>query len=294
MFSSLKKNNEEKICKVCGGANISCFAHTARCLNCNVLLNFPYVEPREIDFIQRKVSSVEYNKAQKISLSWHIESGVKNHHNFTAMACFCEEFISRNMEMEILDYGGGGGQFALVMKSLYPKSNCTIVDMNDIRLLETYASVNNQIKFADFESSTKKFDFIFMNDVFEHLTFPLETLELLKKKLKPNGKIFIDTPCTFWLYPVTKFFSKRIHAKLLKGTVDADHQQIWSTKSFFTICHKAELSVLRFKKLSEYTQSAEFYLDNMGIKNTILKLFGKIFFRLSPVIARNKIMAVIG
>ena len=50
------------------------------------------------------------------------------------------------MEMEILDYGGGGGQFALVMKSLYPKSNCTIVDMNDIRLLETYASVNNQIK----------------------------------------------------------------------------------------------------------------------------------------------------
>ena len=122
----------------------------------------------------------------------------------------------------------------------------------------------------------------------------LYELELLKKKLKPNGKIFIDTPCTFWLYPVTKFFSKRIHAKLLKGTVDADHQQIWSTKSFFTICHKAELSVLRFKKLSEYTQSAEFYLDNMGIKNTILKLFGKIFFRLSPVIARNKIMAVIG
>ena len=54
----------------------------------------------------------------------------------------------------------------------------------NIRLLETYASVNNQIKFVDFESSTKKFDFIFMNDVFEHLTFPLETLELLKKKIE--------------------------------------------------------------------------------------------------------------
>lgn len=54
MFSSLKKNNEEKICKVCGGANISCFAHTARCLNCNVLLNFPYVEPREIDLYKER------------------------------------------------------------------------------------------------------------------------------------------------------------------------------------------------------------------------------------------------
>ena len=160
--------------------------------------------------------------------------------------------------------------------------------------METYASVNNQVKFADFENNTKKFDFIFMNDVFEHLTFPLETLELLKTKLKPNGKIFIDTPCTFWLYPITKIFSKRLHKKLLKGTVDADHQQIWSTKSFFKICQKAGFSVLRFKKLSEYTQSAEFYLDNMDIKNPILRLLGKIFVLLSPIIARNKIMAVIG
>ena len=279
---------------MCGGRRITFFAHTAKCLDCNVLLNFQYAEPREIEYLQRKVSSSEYIKAQKISLSWHIESGAKNHHNFTAMTCFCEEFISRDKEMEILDYGGGGGQFALVIKSLYPKSNCTIVDMVNIRLLETYASMNDQIKFADFESNTKKFDFIFMNDVFEHLTFPLETLELLKNKLKPNGKIFIDTPCTFWLYPVTKLFSKRIYTKLLNGTVDADHQQIWSTKSFFKICQKAGFSVLSFKKLSEYTQSAEFYLDNMGIKNPILRLFGKIFVSLSPLIARNKIMAVIG
>tara|TARA_B100000780_G_C21108645_1_gene447847 strand:- start:1783 stop:2283 length:501 start_codon:yes stop_codon:yes gene_type:complete len=165
--------------------------------------------------------------------------------------------------------------------------------MIDIRLLEIYAPMNNQIKFADFENNTKKFDFIFMNDVFEHLTFPLETLELLRGKLKPNGKIFIDTPCTFWLYPITKFFSKRIHTKLLKGTVDSDHQQIWSTKSFYTICHKAGFSVMRFKRLSEYTQPPEFYLDNMGITNPILRLFGKTFFYLSPLISRNKIMAVI-
>lgn len=293
MFSTLHKYNEEKICKICGGKNITCFAHTAKCLDCNVLLNFPYVEPREIDYLQSKISSSEYSQAQKISLSWHIQSGAKNHHNFTTMACFCEEYISRDNEIETLDYGGGGGQFALVFKSLYPKSNCTIVDMVDIRFLEIYAPMSHQIKFVDFENNTKKFDFIFMNDVFEHLTFPLETLELLREKLKPNGKIFIDTPCTFWLYPITKFFSKHIHTKLLKGTVDADHQQIWSTKSFYTICQKAGFSVMSYKRLSEYTQPPEFYLDHMGITNPLLRLLGRIFVRLSPLISRNKIMAVI-
>ena len=49
------------------------------------------------------------------------------------------------MEMEILDYGGGGGQFALVMKSLYPKSNCTIVDMNDIRLLKLMLQLTTRL-----------------------------------------------------------------------------------------------------------------------------------------------------
>ena len=156
------------------------------------------------------------------------------------------------------------GQFALVCKSLYSKSNCTIVDMADERLLESYAPTNRQIKFEDFEADEQKFDFIFMSDVFEHLTFPLETLEFLRGKLKPHGKIFIDAPCTFWLYPITKFFSGRIHKKLLIGTVDHDHQQIWTTRSFYLICQQAKFSVIKYERLSEYTQPPSFYLDNMG------------------------------
>ena len=181
----------------------------------------------------------------------------------------------------------------MVLKSLYPKSNCSIVDMDDLALLKSYAPINCQIKFADFDEDTKKFDFIFMNDVFEHLTLPLDTLELLRSKLKPNGKIFIDTPCTFWLYPLTKLFSKSIHKKLLIGTVDTDHQQIWTTNSFYKISKKAKFSVIKYKRLSEYTQSSEFYLNNMGITSPLLQLLGRIFVFFSPYIAKNKIMAVL-
>ncbi|MDB4722093.1 class I SAM-dependent methyltransferase, partial [Verrucomicrobiales bacterium] len=154
-------------------------------------------------------------------------------------------------------------------------------------------NMNKQILFSDFDDLDFKFDAIFMNDVFEHLTFPKETLTFLTEKLKKDGFIFIDTPCEFWLYPLTKFLSPKIHKKLLKGTVDFDHQQIWTTKSFFKVASEASLQVIKYKRLSEYTQKASFYLDNMKINNKFLRLCGKLFYLLSPFLAKNKIMSVI-
>jgi len=293
LFERLRSFNESKICKICGEQKLLIFAHTATCKNCGTLLNFPYEEPREIEFLDRSLSTSEYKDLQHRSQKWHISSGNRNHYNFTAMTVFCEEYLSRQSELNILDYGGGGGQFALIFKSMYPKAKCNIVDMNDYRLLEAYAPMNKQIKFSKFEYDAAKFDFIFLNDVFEHLTLPKETLELLRGKLKQNGKVFIDTPCTFWLYPITKFFSKKIHKKLLVGTVDFDHQQIWTTNSFYSISQQTGFSVIKYKRLSEYTQPPEFYLDNMGIKNPFLRFLGKTFVFLAPFIARNKIMAVL-
>lgn len=294
LTSIIIENNSKKICKICGATKLVIYAHTATCKNCGVLLNFPYTIPREINYLEKIHSKQEINEAQKSCFDWHIKSKSQNHNNFTNMLLFCEKYMTRERNLDILDYGGGGGQFSLVLKSLYPNSNSKIVDMNDLQLLDVFRPMNNQIKFKEFETNTEKFDFIFMNDVFEHLTFPLETLNLLNKKLKPDGKIFIDTPCIFWLYPVTKFFSKKIHKKLLNGTVDFDHQQIWNKDCFYKICSDAGLKVLKFKRLSEYTQAPSFYLDNMGIKNPFLRLLGNVFVFLSPLISKNKIMSVIG
>jgi 2-polyprenyl-3-methyl-5-hydroxy-6-metoxy-1,4-benzoquinol methylase len=132
-----------------------------------------------------------------------------------------------------------------------------------------------------------------MNDVFEHVSFPVEVLTTLRSKLKEGGRIFIDTPCHFWLYPVTKILSKKIHTKLLNGTVDFDHQQIWSQASFEVAVKKAGLKVQKITRLSEYTQGADFYLNNMKIEKGVVRLAGKIFFWLAPYIAKNKIMAVV-
>ena len=281
-------------CKICNSTSLNYFAHTATCRYCGVLLNHPYPKDvREEYTVKKKFTKEDFIKTQIYSLNWHISSGQKNHNNFTDMASFTLSDEDRKRDLIVLDYGGGGGQFSLILKSLFPKANSYIVDLNDNRLLEAYKPINKQIKYIDFESNQIKFDVIFMNDVFEHLTFPVEVLELLRKKLKKGGRIFIDTPRTFWLYPLTKILSKSIHKKLLRGTVDDNHQQIWTNKSFEFAIKASGYKIKKFNTLSEYTQPADFYLRNMKINNPIILFFGYLFYFLSPFIAKNKIMAVI-
>jgi 2-polyprenyl-3-methyl-5-hydroxy-6-metoxy-1,4-benzoquinol methylase len=294
-MNSVTKVSGQSICKICGSEQIAIFAHTAKCRACGALLFYPYPEARELGYLENVTSLTEAQRAelQAATNHWHIQSGERNHNNFTQMALFALTDDDRQRPLKVLDYGGGGGQFALVAKSLFPLIDVYVVDLDNNKLLDQYRPLNKQIKFEEFEMNSEKFDVIFMNDVFEHVTDPRGVLADLRTRLVPGGRIFIDTPCEFWLYPVTKFFSRKIHTQLLRGTVDADHQQIWTSKSFDTVVHKAELKTVKFVRLSEYTQPASFYLKNMGITNPIVKLAGRVFFSLSPLIARNKIMAIV-
>lgn len=290
-----KIHGSKPLCKICGSDKLIFFAHTANCLNCGVLLCYPYPNVREEKYLEQsdEISDINRMSVQSGVLNYHLRSGVRNHYNFTNMALFALDDSDRQKSLCVLDYGGGGGQFSLVIKSLFPKTIVYIVDMVNEKLLDEFEPLNKQIKFKDFESNSVKFDIIFMNDVFEHVSDPLSVLITLQSKLSERGRIFIDTPCQFWIYPFTRFFSKKIYTKLLKGTVNHDHQQIWSEKSFETVIKKAGLKIVKFSKLSEYTQGANFYLENMGI-NSWLKFIGELFYSLAPYIAKNKIVAVLG
>jgi 2-polyprenyl-3-methyl-5-hydroxy-6-metoxy-1,4-benzoquinol methylase len=132
-----------------------------------------------------------------------------------------------------------------------------------------------------------------MNDVYEHVTDPIAVLTQLRGKLNPGGRIFIDTPCSFWMYYVFRPFLPRLQEKFLRGTVDEDHQQIWSKQSFVLAAKKAGFSVIKMRRLSEHTQSASFYMNNMGVRNPLARMAGHVFVFLAPYIAKNKIMAVL-
>jgi hypothetical protein len=116
---------------------------------------------------------------------------------------------------------------------------------------------------------------------------------MLAGKLKPQGRIFIDTPKQFWLYPMTRILAPSLHRKLLRGTVGGTHLQIWSKRSFDMTIKASGLRIAKYREISEYTLPAEVYLHNMGVRNPLLVFAGRLFHRNAKWLARNKIVCVL-
>ena len=276
-----------KLCKICDSPKIQIFRHTAKCKNCGVLLYYPY--PKDDEGI---INSGEV-KSFGDSFSWYAKSSFLNHKNFTKMIRYTIDKSYTERTFNILDFGGGGGQFALVCKSHFPRSNVYITDIDDSALLEEWKQYNIQISHSDFLNDITKFDFIFMNDVFEHLSNPEDILAILSDKLKTNGKIFIDTPRQFLIYPITKLLSKDLYTKVLKGTVSAAHLQIWSKTSFKKCITNSNLSISKYSEIAEFTMNPDFYMKNMGINSPFIKKLGRIFYQLTLKVLKNKILSVL-
>ena len=292
------KNNRN--CKICDQSNLNIKYHVAICKNCGVHLFYPYPEDDEELLNKNKYTkdNIAINddrvETQKRQLDYLLKSGELNISNFTRMINFTIPNSKKNDEIKILDYGGGSGQFAKICKNIFPKSKIYIADLYDEKLLNDFKKYNNQIKFNEFENNEIRFDFIFLNDVFEHLSNPIKVLKLLKKKLKnKDSKIFIDTPKIFWIYNFFSYVNLNIYKKILNGTIDQDHQQIWTKKSFNLAVKNSDLGIEKYKELTEFTQPADFYLDAMRIKNILLRLMGRAFYLLAPILARNKIISVL-
>jgi 2-polyprenyl-3-methyl-5-hydroxy-6-metoxy-1,4-benzoquinol methylase len=122
---------------------------------------------------------------------------------------------------------------------------------------------------------------------------PTFVLKQLAGKLKSGGKIFVDTPKQFFIYPLTKILAKPIYTKILQGTVSTSHLQIWSKKSFDLIVKESGLRIEKYDEATEYTMPAEFYLKNMNITNPLVKFAGKVFYANAKWLAKNKIIAVL-
>lgn len=275
-------------CKICEKVKLNIYAHTAKCGECGILLYYPY--PKEDTELVTKRGKT-WSKEQVFS--WYSNSSFLNHINFTNMLRYAMDESYKRKKLNILDYGGGGGQFALICRSHFPESTVYLTDISDDSLLDEWKPFNIQIPFIDFDKDRTEFDAIFLNDVFEHVSNPLFVLRQLSGKLKQNGRILIDTPKQFWLYSITSALSKSIYKKLLKATVSANHLQIWSKIAFELAVKKSGLRIVKYKEISEYTMPAEFYLKNMNLKNPLLMLAGIVFYKNARFLAKNKILAIL-
>lgn len=277
---NISKNNK---CKICGTILEEIIDHTAKCKNCGVLLYYPY--PTDEDILDAFMS-------ENVGYEWYANSFERKITGFIDIIMFILD-DKKQQSLNVLDYGGASGQFALIFKSFFPKSKVFITDINDNSLFKEYVPLNEQIKFNEFDKDKNTFDLIFLNDVYEHVEDPITLIQILEKKLNPDGRIFIDTPRQFWIYPFFKKLSKYVYKKILKGTVSKAHLQIWTDKSFDKSIENTDLFIVKKQYYTELTQNPEYYLRSMKINNVVLRKIILIFVSFFLFTFRNKILAVL-
>lgn len=94
----------------------------------------------------------------------------------------------------LLDFGCGGGRF--LVNALDKGYEVTGVDFGN-ELIRNLENAYPQARFQEIESfyvQNDTYDVIFVSNVFEHLTNPLETLHNLSHRLNPNGLLVVDGP----------------------------------------------------------------------------------------------------
>ena len=76
----------------------------------------------------------------------------------------------------MLDFGGGGGQFAPVARLHLSHAEVWLVNVLEDTRVEAWRSLNHQISFDHLATDETRFNYMFVNDVFEHVSDPIEAL----------------------------------------------------------------------------------------------------------------------
>ncbi|WP_312198940.1 bifunctional glycosyltransferase family 2 protein/class I SAM-dependent methyltransferase [Anaerospora hongkongensis] len=102
-----------------------------------------------------------------------------------------------NSKLNILEVGCACGGTLLYIKNKYANSSLYGIEINRNAAKSTalFAQVSDQdIEKLALSFQHCFFDYILLPDVLEHLQDPWKVLEMLKKYLKPNGKLLISLP----------------------------------------------------------------------------------------------------
>lgn len=103
-----------------------------------------------------------------------------------------ESYQNELKDLNILDFGCGKGGFLKKIKQQNLSSNLTGIELNKIN--RKNINLFGIDCFSKLEEAKNKFDLIFLNHVFEHLTNPIEIIKKLQNQTTDSGKIIIEIP----------------------------------------------------------------------------------------------------
>ena len=151
--------------------------------------------------------------------------------------------------MEILDVGCGYGA---IWEKLKNKNNHTVgLDSSEAplkvakdRMNEVYLANITDLNEVKKVLQDRKFDFIILADILEHVYDPFSTLSIYKPYLKPNGKFLISIPnIAVWYFRLSILFGRFNYSD--SGILDRTHIRFFTLDSFRKLLNAANLKIIK-------------------------------------------------
>lgn len=157
----------------------------------------------------------------------------------------------------VLDFGSGYGGFLILAKQ-YAKS---VVGVEINKQVETIYKKNNILLYRNLEKiHDETLDIITLFHCIAHIHNPIDLLNKLYKKLKPNGKIIIETPnandALLTLYKNKGFVNFFYHTDML---------YMFNSTSLSTLIKKTKLKIDFIKHIQRYPISNTLYWLNNNL-----------------------------
>lgn len=170
------------------------------CLNCIQISHYPEFDTTKLYTsngfktrrkFYRKYFNSEYNEnLKKYSIKHQFNFAKNEFDRFKKVSNFIKDNskIFYNKKINILDYGGGDGYVS--------KSFKNIIEANSN--IKVYIKIYDPMKWRKSNNvinENKKYDFIIITHVIEHLNNPVKTIKNIKKKFLSNdGFVFAEVP----------------------------------------------------------------------------------------------------
>lgn len=120
-----------------------------------------------------------------------------------------------------LDYGGGTGVAYAAAKELGLEVYYQDLDLQAQQFVQDHFGLTEERTIPKLEARTKDFDYIFSDNVIEHLNTPLEYLQGIRAALNENGMAVIKTPhggnTEIFFYPLISIRDYALRARKFNG-----------------------------------------------------------------------------
>lgn len=185
----------------------------------------------------------------------------------------------------ILDFGCGRGGFLSLINESKISSNIFGIELNKINRERINSSGIKCCKYIN--ELNCKFDIIFLNHVFEHLTDPIMILNDLKKMLNKDGKIIIEIPHG------DDFLIKKANLTSFKNfTFWSEHLCLYTSKMIKSILDYCKIDNYHISYFQRYNINNHFFWLKEGKPGGHKKevLFeGEIIYNYNDYLVKNRI-----